>query len=283
MKKYTIAQLFKTSWNELSQKQFLHMIELGEMHMRVACGSKEFGVIIIDVLSTLRKNVAAVSKLNIEQVVDCFNAITFFQRTKKGGFRMPWYFFPVGTFTMSRVNFAPPKLSDGLPMYNLIFDQLVYADSIFSRFCVLSHQYTQLQSKELESQIEDALNALVAVLYTDPDYFSPEHIERNASLIPHKLSAQQRALILHTYANIRDFLMSRCPTLFPRPEDDEQETEEPVPPVPTGTLWMNLRYHLAETDVFKGLETARNAKIYDALDYLEQKAIEAKERNKQHE
>lgn len=276
MKTYHLNELFKTSWDELSLQEICKMLELGEMLMKIEHGSREHGLVSIEILRTLRKKRSTVAELELEQAVDCFNAITFFQRTPKGSFQTPWYFFPVDAFRASGRTFCPPELIGGLPMYNRTFDQLVYADAAYSKFCVLHYQYSLTPDKSLALEMEETVNQLIAVLYKQPDQFDPVEIERNARVIAPKLNLQKRALILHTYANVRSFILDRCPTLFPKPSEDDEEVSQV--PVYTGPMWMTLRYDLAKTEVFKGLETARTAMLYEALDFLEKEALEISNR-----
>lgn len=285
MKVCVITDLFKTTWDELRDGEMIKIIEFSDMLTHADPGTLEHGALVIEVLKTLRKNKGLVAKLNLAQAVDCFDDITFFHRDQAGSFRMPWYFFPVGDFFIPTfwtsssglgVDFHRPDLIGGLPMYNRSFDQLVYADAAFSNFCLASFHYKQSPSKALEAEMESNINELIAILYQKAEEFDACTIEKRASLIPEKLDPPRRALILHTYANVRSFLMNRCPNLFPKETaggDDTEKIQE-IEPIQTGPMWMNLRYDLAETAAFKGLSTARNALIYDALDYLEKKAVE---------
>jgi hypothetical protein len=273
MKTYKLNTLFKMDWSELDQQEHFAMLQLGEQLQRVEFGSKEHGLITIEVLRTLRKRQGLVAGLDLQQAVDCFNAITFFHRTDKGSFRTPWYFFPVFKFRIGRKTFHRPEMIGGLPMYERSFDQLVYADSAYSNFCLLNHQYSITPDKKIQDEMETCINDMIAVLYTRPENFDPASVHEYSGSISKVLSAQQRAMILHTYANVRMFLVARCSNLFPQPPEEVEEV--PAAPLQTGPMWMNLRYDLAETEVFKGFETARAALIYDALDYLDKKALEA--------
>jgi hypothetical protein len=225
----------------------------------------------------LRKNKSAVAMIEVDQAVDCFNDITFFRRTEAGNFETPWLFFPVEDFNAHGFHFVRPKMSGKtLPMFDRTFDQLVYADSAFSSFCALNHLYITNEQNMREGakdiyryDIDDCINSIVAVLYTRHEDFDVNAIEMKLPFIKKKLSSDERALILHTYANVRAFLLERCPHLFPK-----KESEENLPPQSTGEMWLNLRYDLAETEAFKGFHTARNAMIYDVLDYLDKKARE---------
>lgn len=272
MKTYKITDLFKTSWAELTAKEMIALIDLSELLKKYPEESRDYGMITIAILRLLRKNKSVVAKIELEQAVDCFNDITFFRRTAKGSFQTPWYFFPVGNFNHSGVDFVRPEMSGTLPMYNRSFDQLVYADAAFSNFCILNHE----QHSGVKHELDDFINALIAVLYTQPKRFSIADMETKSKLVQQHLTVAERALILHTYANVRSYILDRCPHLFP-PSVGPDEAEGYIEGVSTGEMWLNIRYDLAETEVFKGFDTARSAMIYDALDYLEKKARDVHE------
>jgi hypothetical protein len=284
-KTYTISQLFKTRWDELSEKDFTQVLILSEkLHHCVDKSTRDYGFLVIGMLRVLRKNKSVVAKIELDQAIDCFNDIKFFIRNSKGSFQTPWYFFPVPAFTVAKYYFEPPLMNGDLPLYNRTFDQLVFAESAFSAFCVLHYQFKQSPNTQLEKDMESAVNSLIAVLYQYTD-FNVADIDEKAALIDKHLKPDQKALILHTYANVRDLIMKRCPTLFPKPLEDEEQPEGQEPeqvPVHTGEMWLNLRYDLAETEVFKGFDKARNALVYDALDYLEKKAKDALKQKENH-
>lgn len=273
MNQYTIDQLFKMNWNELTPKEIMEVVTISEQLSRHEAGTIEHGYYVIQMLKLLRKNKSAVAKINEEQAVDCFNDITFFNRNEKGEFITPWLFFPVGNFISNNEQFYRPELVGGLPMFNIIFDQLVYADAAFSAFCVLNYQHEREEllrfKRQLQLDMDEAVNSLIAALYSHPQNFDVKKLEVLARLVPLKLTQDERSLILHTYANARAFITNRCPNLFPK--QGEQEASEPVT---TGEMWMHLRYELAETKAFSGFETARKTLIYDALDFMEKKALE---------
>lgn len=278
MKEYSIDQLFALRWEDLTAKQLIKIVSLSDQLMNAEADSIQYGLLSIETLRTLRTNKAAVANLNVEQAVDCFNDITFFRRDEKGNFVTPWYFFPIKNFLVNGVEFEAPHMNGSLPMYNRSFNQLVYADSSFSAFCVLNHRYNQIKDfgdkkelKELERDMDQAINSLIAVLYIDHIDFDIERVEVNARLVPLKLTTAERAIILHTYGNVREFIVARCATLFSKPPEDPAIA---VQPIHTGPMWLNLRYDLAETEVFKGFDKASKALVYDALDYLEKRAAE---------
>lgn len=284
IKEYTIHDLFYTDWKQLRQPQIITLIELSDSLRMLQPDSTEYGLVVINILRTIRKNKGLAGKLEVDQAVDCFNDIKFFVRNADGSFKNPWLFFPVEGFNMHGFNFSCPTLTD-LPLFYHTFQQLVYADTAFSAFCVLNHKLknellTEYERKQLLADVDEALCSLIAVLYTKPEDFDIADMEVRTRLVPLKLSIQKRSLVLHTFANVRKFITDRCPALFPvLPELPNQPMEETVP-VFTGPMWMNLRYDLAKTEVFKGFKTASDARIYDALDYLEKEAIETANQKK---
>jgi hypothetical protein len=278
MKSVKITDIFKTRWEELNAKEIIDVISISEkLHQTEDKASQQYGILVISMLRLLRRDKRMVSKIDEEQAVDCFNDITFFNRNQHGEFLTPWLHFPIPGFNFDSKRFREPEKIGGLPMYNLIFDQLVYADAAFSNFCVMNHEYQKFYSKELKKEMDENVNGLIGVLYTPPEAFDPVNIDMHANIVSLKLNTLERALILHTYANIRNFIMDRCTNLFPRQE--EENDLPPAAPVQTGPMWMNLRYDLAETEAFKSLQTARKALIYDALDYLDRKAFDLKQKS----
>jgi hypothetical protein len=260
MKSYPITSLFHTTWETLTPRQMIDILDIRESWKQAKAEGqlKAAGYYSIMLLRELRKNKNLVSKINVEQAVDCINDLKFIHE--------PWYFFPVPAFSFSpsvlnhatapTAHFTPP----GEKMHNRNFSQLVYADAAFSRYCVLDH-------KKLDGTI-NAINELVAVLYTSADEFNDQDIIYRAGLVGELLKDWQKALILYTYANCRLSFIERCPNLFP----GSGPSDKPSPPTYTGKMWQNLRYDLAETPAFQGFNVAGNANLYDALDYLEKKA-----------
>ncbi len=278
-REYPIQQLFKMGWEQLTPKEMITIIELSDRILDVEKDSVDYGFILIAMLRIIRKNKSAVSKINEAQAVDCFNNVTFFQRNEDRSFKTPWLFFPIGNFTAGGETFERPQLLGTLPMYNRTFDHLVYCDQAFSAFCLFNYQLNKehipARRDQLQSDMNDALDSLIAVLYHSQFNFDVKRIEVTSRLIRQKLTIAERSLILHTYANVRQFITEKYPYLFPAPLPSNEQSESA--PQLTGAMWLNLRFDLAETEVFKGFDTARNALIYDALNYLEKKAKEAYE------
>ena len=255
-KTYKIADLFFTSWAEIPTGYHAQLIEL--RHKLNNAIREEmwgtYGYMAIQMLRILRKNKSLVAKINEEQAVDCLNDLKFIQE--------PWYHFPPGD-----KGFQEPDEY----MHNRTFNQFVFADAEFTKFCVLDYRSRQ-SGKQDDIQINLAINKLIGILYTKPEYFDEKKIHDKACTIDQKMNAAEKAVVLHTFANVREYIVKqRCPNLFPSTQASSGE----VAPVYTGKMWLNLRYDLSETPSFQGLETAKKAWVYDALDLLEKKALEA--------
>lgn len=260
-KTYKIADLFFTSWAEIPTGYHAQLIEL--RHKLNNAIREEmwgtYGYMAIQMLRILRKNKSLVAKINEEQAVDCLNDLKFIQE--------PWYHFPPGD-----KGFQEPDEY----MHNRTFNQFVYADAEFTKFCVLDYQGKESRKPD-EMQLNRAINKMIGILYTAPERFDERKILSRAGTVDQKMTPAEKAVVLHTYANVREYIVKeRCPNLFPSSSGDG-----PAKPVYTGKMWLNLRYDLSETPSFQGLDAAKNAWLYDAMDLLEKKALEIAKQPKQ--
>lgn len=262
-KTYKISELFFTSWQQIPTGYHAQLIDL-RYKLNTTKAQEMWGAyghLAIQILRILRKNKLLVAKINVEQAVDCLNDLKFLQD--------PWYHFPPG----EKFDFRQPDDY----MRDRTFNQFVHADAQFTKFCVLDHQGKQ-SGKADEVQINLAINKLIGILYTLPEKFDEREIHNRACTIDQKMNAAEKAVVLHTYANVREYIVKeRCPNLFPA----AQSSSEDSTPVYTGKMWLNLRYDLSETPSFQGLEAAKNAWLYDAMDLLEKKALEIAKQPKQ--
>jgi hypothetical protein len=205
-------------------------------------------------------------KLNSAQIHDIADDLNFIHDH--------WYSFHITYLKTKHGTFYRPDYR----LASFTFWQLVKADAEYSKFLILNHE-------ESDEQYH-ALDRLVAIIYQPkPGYFTDVTIEDHASVLPIGLTFELKYLILHTYSNIRKWLVSeRCPTLFNSVPSKSNEIphqvrdDEPKQPQYTGNMWQQMLFDLSETPAFSGLENAKNARMFDALDYLEKKAIEAKNR-----
>lgn len=265
MKSYNIQDIFKTSWLSPEGKQWFTPKEISMIidfrqnieEARLKNEHANVGHWSIMMLRVLRRNKNAVAKINVSQAVDCINDITFFND--------PWFNFPVPGFTVNEKSFIPPDEY----MHDRIFDQLVYADAAFSKFCVTEYNRSTNPALQPEKYVDE----LIAVIYCAPEKFDEKNLADDCHLVAGALKDFEKAVILHSYANIRAYIIDRCPNLFPKPPDTDHDVD--IKPIYTGDKWLSLRYDLSETPAFQGLEVARKAYIYTAMDYLEKKAKEA--------
>lgn len=273
MNTYKISDLFVTSWQNERGQPTLPPEEMAKVisiryDLDRAIEKNDaaaVGYYSIAMLRVLRKDTSAVAKINEEQVVDCINDIKFF--------RTPWYFFPPGRGVFQ----APDEY-----MHNRTFEQLVYADSAFTKYLKLEEDLKNAHPPQNGSFVsEAAFNEFVAILYTPAETFNSKDIDR-LSKLARQLKDYEKSLILHTYANIREYVTKRCPTLFPKPAGGDAANQKVVH---SGPMWQALLFDFAETEAFKGYDRARTAYIYDALDYLERKmkqSIEQRSKQKTH-
>lgn len=256
---YSISELFFTSWEQLNAPQMIKLIhlrnQLQQTKKEELWGS--YGYLSIQTLKLLTRNASLVGKIDVQQAVDCVNDLKFIHE--------PWYHFePAGQWPM----YEPPEER----MHNRTFDQFIYADAEFTKFCVLDYR-GKLSGKPDETQMNLAIYKLIGILYTPPKRFDSAKIHSRALSIRHWMPQEEQALVLHTFANIRQYIVKeRCKNLFNVPDTDPKKE---TPPVYSGEMWMKLRYNLSETPTFQGMQTTKNAPLFDALDTLEQKAIEA--------
>lgn len=140
-------------------------------------------------------------------------------------------------------------------LYNLTLEQVAEADAEFSKYMVTKEpQYMESFCRKLYGPCRDARPCVSA----DRSFTDIEQLT-----------------ILHNYAACRQYFTDRCPNLFPK--SGEETHGSASQPVYTGEMWRDLLYDLADTPAFEGLENAKNANFYEALDYLEKKAKEATE------
>src|SRR5687768_9876977 len=127
-KSYTISDLFHTYWLDqdgeptLTPKEMAMVIDMRH-NLDTARANKDHlkvGFYSIQLLRILRRNKSAVAKINVEQVVDCINDISFI--------REPWYFFPK---VAEGIFHAPDEY-----MHDRNFEQLCYADGSFTKFLI---------------------------------------------------------------------------------------------------------------------------------------------------
>ncbi len=273
MKSYKISDLFITDWLDTNNKPALNAKEMMQVinyrdQMKYATEKEMhstagyYGIMLLRLLRKDKKNVAMI---NTEQAVDCVNDLAFIHK--------PWYFFPVETFTIDGKVFTPPIAK----MEDRSFEQLVYADAAFSKYCITDYKDRHaIPSMDPSIRSESYIDDLIAILYQTPESFSDKNVDVDSKAISRRLNTSDKAIVLHTYANIREYIVDSHTELFPRSYDETAPGEEERFPIYTGKQWLDLLYDLAEHAVFPSFEKASKAEIYKALYWLNKKSGEVR-------
>lgn len=166
-----------------------------------------------------------------------------------------WYDFHVTWIDVGSTRLKAP----GERGHTWTFWQWCKADAEYSKVVVMTYNK--------QKGIERAVDRLVAIIYTPDGGFDEDNIEPYAKMLPKRLEKDLKYLIFHTFANIREYVMDRCPNLLPR-------GSEKAEPTYTGQMWQDVLFDLADSQAFGGIDRAKNAPMYQALDYLEKRAGE---------
>lgn len=253
MKSYNIEDLFHLKWAALTAREHaavLYYTEcLKKSRAKETRNERLEGHYSILILRTLRKNKKVVSKITVEQVVDCINDIDFINE--------PWYHFPVLKTGYSFMNsLQPPEL-----LKHHTFGMLCRMDSIFSKWMM------KQESQHLQNQ-------LLGLIYTNPADYLETEIEARGEAVGKIVSDYDRIVAIATFANVKKFIIDGCPILFPQSEEaTEGPTKEPKL-IDSEPMWEKLLFILAETPAYPGMEKAKAAPMYEALNYLEAKALD---------
>lgn len=256
MPKYDIKDLFYTSWDELTADQaamvmfFANRMKI--LMKRKSRGKANIGEYRLRILRILCKKPKILKHLTAEQLFDISEDLSFINDPVYK-FHIPWI----------RTDYAR-LISPGEKLHTFTFYQLIKADAEYSKLLILTSKLDQDQYH--------CLNRLIGIIYQPEHFrFDEDLIERSAGSFPVRLTYDLKYLILHTYASCRKYIVEeRCPDLFDGGGDGGGEIQY------TGSMWQDLLFDLSETPAFSGLETAKNARLYDALDYLQKKARENK-------
>lgn len=253
----SIEQAFVMSWEDLKADEAAVLLIWRDKITQAMAQDKPsiVGFYKAMLVRHLSKTKGLYRKLLPEQVADIADDLKFIHE--------PWLNFHI-THIRTKLGMIHRPESR---LASFTFWQLVLADAEYSKFLYLNF-------KEMKGQ-EEALARLAAIIYQPmPGKFNDTMIDEYAAAMPKALTFDYKYLILHTYSNCRRYISeTRCPTLFGS-SSGSAESE----PVYTGAMWQQLTFDLAETPAFAGLDTAKNARMYDALDYLEKKAKEQTKR-----
>jgi hypothetical protein len=261
---YEVGDLFYTGWEQLSGKVRTEVYGLIKAidNEQLTVDNARYGFMLIRILKLLVKNQDLVDKIDVAQAVDIFNSLSFLRES--------FYMFPDLTPALSKGE-GEMQTPDG-KMERNTFAHFIYADNEYTKYLALR----QAQGPEGVN----LLKRLVATLYQSD--FDEEEVEPIANKL--KLKEWQLMHVFFSYAQVREFVMERCKTLLPThgpltPEGGTASAQEKKV-VPTGAMWQKLLHRLAETPAFSGLENAEQARMYKALDYLEDLAKQNEERRR---
>jgi hypothetical protein len=249
-KTYSVSDLFFTSWGQLTPITHTEVYQLQQAICQMSVEDRGYGFAVIAILRAMRKNKWLVDKINLEQAVDIYNDLKFLNE--------PWYNFPAKVLPLkSDLVYAPAE-----KMATHTYDHFIYADNEFTSF--------------LATNDRKYLTRLAATLYRKRGeiFLDKELVEARTQQLAKKIRPWQEDIVFLTYAQIREFITTRCKTLLPKGPAGETTKISP-----TGGMWLKLKHRLAETPAFQGFDSAGRANIYSALDYLEDLA-QLKEKQK---
>ena len=269
-----VADIFINDWSQLKADQAaILLLWRDKLVKALNDGRHEIAGLYKNILVRhLCKKKNLLNKLTSYQIRDIADDLNFIHNS--------WYSFHVTYLKTKLGTFYRPDHK----LASFTFWQMVKADAEYSKFLIYNFE----ESKEQYH----ALDRLVAIIYqTKPGYFTDTNIEEHAAVLPKGLTFELKYLILHTYSNIRKYLVhERCPDLFdvpapvagPATGSNDVANKKQIPeqvreqPQYTGEMWQQMMFDLSETAAFSGLETAKNARLFDALDYLNKKARDNK-------
>lgn len=246
-KTYTVSDLFYNNYSQLSTRKlaelapvrraWLDMIKKENIETHDDESLPQYGLLSIAVLRTLRKSPLLVDKINVEQAVDCLNDLTFL----KDG----WHFFP--QFIRPTNAYHPEEY-----FHNRTFDHFIHADHEFSK--------------------GNAAGVAACLYFHDHGHFNPDKLAVNIRHIQQTWHEWQIQLVMHTYANVREWITKRCKNLFgPSPSAEGAQRADEV----TGPMWTELKQRTAELRLTwkdpNGTETnyVGHARYLEVLDHLE--------------
>lgn len=261
MKKlFNVNDIFYTGWHELNADQAAAILIYKNQIDRLTQfrDFEKAGKFRLKLATAIAKKPGMVRVLSGEQIWDILEDVKFMDK--------PFYFFHI-TYIRTREGtlFRPDEYLSTFTFY-----QYIKAEAEFSKYLVLNYRNSP-------DQIH-AIRRFIAIIYQPiVGRFNEDSIEKYAAALPKRLTLDLRFLIIKTYANCRDYIMKeRCRHLF-KIEAEQGIKKEPVY---TGKMWQDLLFDLSETPAFTGLEKARNARLYEALDYLEKKSAESPKINR---
>ena len=254
----TVEDTFINSWADLKADRVAILLHWRDKLVRALADNMHdtAGMYKAMIVRFLVRKKKVFKYLNPAQINDIADDLNFIHE--------PWYDFHVTWIKSKLGKIYQPETH----LSSMTFWQLVKVDAEYSKFLILNYREAQGQ--------EYLLDRLIAILYQpEPGKFDDNDIEDYANALPKGLSFDLKYLILHTYSNCRKYIVNeRCRTLFNVGSVEAQDVASLPEPTYTGKMWQNMLFDLSETPAFSGLETAKNSRVFDALDYLEKKAID---------
>lgn len=252
VKEYSVTDLFFGSYADLSVKNLAQLGSLRRswLHLRNQLLraeepdeslSRQYGLVSISILRLLRRRPLLVDRITVPQALDCLKELTFLERG--------WYFFP-------KINgFESPDEY----MHNRTFDHFVYAD----------HELSKIG---LKYNIErNDMARLAACIYNIPGqiHFNEDEVEKRAAMLLDQAKSGELELVMQTFANVREWLVLRCSTLFPPTSAGAVELKT------TGPLWKEMKVRTAELRLTwkdpgnKETNYVGHARYLEVMDHLE--------------
>ncbi len=239
-KTYKVSDLFYDNYQALPVRRLADLAIVRRTWQEQAVTSEHYGILSIAALRAIRKSPLLVDKINVEQAIDCLNELTFLKE--------PWYFFP--QFIRLINAYRPDEY-----FHDRTFDHFIHADNEFSK--------------------GNAAGVVACLYFHDHGHFNPDKLADNTKQIKQKWQPWQVELVMHTYANVREWITARCKNLFDGPKSDIEAENLASPPKPTGSMWIELKQRTAELRITwkdpNGKETnyVGHARYLEVLDYLE--------------
>lgn len=162
--------------------------------------------------------------------------------------------------------FRPPTAT----FEDLTFEQLVDLEILFNRF--LRFEIAAQNSVLVPKQTH--FDKFLSVFYHVAEAGKMDKLKAIATIpYPYRLDA------FRMYCGLRDRIFKRFTSLFPHTSNaSEKGVSKAIDfsKIPDNTdMWHGLLFVLADSPAFQGMETAKKAPIWDALTYLDEKALQA--------
>lgn len=180
--------------------------------------------------------------------------------------RSPSCFFPIRSYRMDGKVFRAPTKG----MSDITIERLAQADTSLSRYII--------------SERSNYMGEFIAALYNEVDceFGNQEQFESNSSIL-YGIPEHEKVAIIRAYLGSRKLLMKQCPFIFPEPNTKYQnKNQKPEKPKAqdTGPMWQKLIFELANTPAYPGMEQAKKANAWEALQYFDMEMEKASKINR---